>query len=127
MTRVLIATHVPYWQRANGAHQRIRALIRYLVGEGDEVSVYFSGTATINRLGAIVPVFTQSDFISRRSKSIRIFYRSVGWVTQLRDILKSNFLSPRKRSKHLTWHDFVSEVERAAFLKLVEQNKLRYF
>lgn len=123
MTRVLVATHNAYWNRSMGSQQRIHAVIRYLVEQGHDVFVYYTSSAKIDYGGAVVPVFTPNDFIPRRSKGIRTYHRCIGWVKQSRELVERVLRKTRKQAKYRTWHDFMSEIERAAFLKLVDKKK----
>lgn len=106
-----------------GSQQRVYTLVRYLVEQGNDVAVYFSASAEIDHPRALVPVFSSIDFTSPLSTRKLFYYRCLGWVKELCRFANWKRYKRRKRDRYPTWRDFVSEVDRAAFRKLVDQKK----
>ena len=118
MTKVIVATNIAYWNGTRGADQRILALLRFLVGEGHDVSVFFTGDTKVEQALAVVPVYTAAVFRARLSRLSQTGYRVLGWV---RWVVESRRWRSMGASKFRTWYDFVNEVDRAAFFNLVRQ------
>ena len=113
--KVLLATHISFWERTRGAHQRIHQLIDYLVQSGAEVTVFYTGP--VNQLPTSPPshyrLLTPAELLPADSTLLLLILRIKGWLEHLLQVM-SSFLSPAEKlpDKVRGWKDFISEQDR---------------